>query len=200
MEPKVPSFSLGKDEKDHLVELLKRNHDIVLEKYELQKQRNDVLERTAVEKEKLYNEIKLENDQIANSNYKFQRSNEDLSNEKRIFETKVRALEQSLKQAQEDFRIMRVSHDKLDNQLKLTTEQLVMVEKSLEDFQVKKQMEVDLLSKEISSLTLKERDAKQKAYALERGLMEQSDMMRGFSQELDSRTRENEHLVSLLED
>lgn len=62
---------LGRDEKDHLVELLKRNHDIVLEKYELQRNRNDLLEKTANEKEKLYNEIKLENDQISNSNYKF---------------------------------------------------------------------------------------------------------------------------------
>jgi hypothetical protein len=44
------------------VELLKRNHDVVLEKYELQRQRNDSLEKTAIEKEKLYNEIKIEND------------------------------------------------------------------------------------------------------------------------------------------
>lgn len=53
---------IGRDEKERLVELLKRNHDIVLEKYELQKSRNDGLEKTAIEKEKLYNEIKIEND------------------------------------------------------------------------------------------------------------------------------------------
>jgi hypothetical protein len=41
---------------------MKRNHDIVLEKYELQKSRNDMLEKTAVEKEKLYHDIKQEND------------------------------------------------------------------------------------------------------------------------------------------
>ncbi len=64
---------LGRDEKDQLVELLKRNHDIVVEKYELQRQRNDTLEKTAIEREKLYNEIKIENDQLANSNYKLQR-------------------------------------------------------------------------------------------------------------------------------
>lgn len=44
---------------------MKRNHDIVLEKYELQKQRHDLLEKTAIDKEKLYNEIKSENDQLA---------------------------------------------------------------------------------------------------------------------------------------
>ncbi len=65
-------FGLGaatssqRDERDHLFELLKRNHDIMVDKYELQRQRNDTLEKTAIEKEKLYNEIKIENDHLAN--------------------------------------------------------------------------------------------------------------------------------------
>jgi hypothetical protein len=45
---------------------MKRNHDIVVEKYEMQRQRNESLEKNSNEKEKLYNEIKLENDQLAN--------------------------------------------------------------------------------------------------------------------------------------
>lgn len=53
---------LGSDERDKLVDLLKRNHDIVLEKYETQKFRQETLEKTAAEKEKLYNDIKAEND------------------------------------------------------------------------------------------------------------------------------------------
>lgn len=76
---------------------MKRNHDIVLEKYELQKQRQELLEKTAIDKEKLYNEIKQENDQLANQTYKLQRTNEDLLNEKRIFEAKIKNLEQALK-------------------------------------------------------------------------------------------------------
>lgn len=60
----------GYGEKNTLVELIKRNHDVVLEKYEIQRQRNELLEKTSFEKEKLYNEIKLENDGLANSNYK----------------------------------------------------------------------------------------------------------------------------------
>ena len=69
---------------------MKRNHDVVMEKYELQRQRNDILEKTTIEKEKLYNEIKIENDQLANNNYKLQRSNEDLGNEKKILESKLK--------------------------------------------------------------------------------------------------------------
>ena len=52
----------GKDERDHLVELLKRNHDVMVDKYEEQRQLNQMLDKNSSEKERLYNEIKLEND------------------------------------------------------------------------------------------------------------------------------------------
>lgn len=95
---------LGRDERERLVELLKRNHDIVLEKYEMQKSRNDGLEKTAIEKERLYNEIKIENDQLANKAYKLERNSEDLLNEKGILETKVRNLEANLRTQTEEAR------------------------------------------------------------------------------------------------
>ena len=93
-----PSSKLIRDERDHLVELMKRNHDIVVEKYEVQRQRNESLEKLAIEKEKLYNEIKIENDQISNNNYKLQRAIEDLLNEKRILEGKLKNSDSLLKQ------------------------------------------------------------------------------------------------------
>ena len=87
----------SRDERDQLVELLKRNHDIVVEKYEMQRQRNDGLEKAALEKERLYNEIKIENDHLANSNYKFQRATEDVINEKRIIDSKLKYSDAMLK-------------------------------------------------------------------------------------------------------
>ena len=51
-------------QKDQMVELLKRNHDILMEKYELFRNRNETLEKVALEKEKLYNEIKMSHDQL----------------------------------------------------------------------------------------------------------------------------------------
>ncbi len=56
-----------------------------------------MLEKVAVEKERLYNEIKLENDNLANSSYKLQRANEDMNNEKKISESKLKQLESNLK-------------------------------------------------------------------------------------------------------
>ena len=57
-----------------------------------------------------------------------------------------------------------------------------------------------MISKEVASLSLKEREARQRAYQLEGQAGETRDELRAVSQELDSRSRENEHLVQLLED
>ena len=76
---------------------MKRNHDIVVEKYEMLRVRNDTLERVTAEKEKLYNEIKIENDTLANSNYKLQRANDDLNNDKKILDSKLKNQDQQLR-------------------------------------------------------------------------------------------------------
>jgi hypothetical protein len=47
-----------------MVQLLKRNHDVLLEKYELFRARNESLERLAVEKESLYNDMKISADKL----------------------------------------------------------------------------------------------------------------------------------------
>lgn len=150
----------GRDERDHLMELLKRNHDVMVDKYEEQKQRNEMLEKTAIEKERLYHEIKLENDQLANQSYKLQRGNEEFANQQRILEAKLKNCEAILRQTQDESRQLRLAHEKADAANKLLSEQLDASKKTIEDISSKKHQETDILTKEISSLTLKERDAK----------------------------------------
>jgi len=57
-----------------------------------------------------------------------------------------------------------------------------------------------LLSKEISQLSLKEKDARQQLQWAENELNEMKDQLRTMTNELDTRTQENDHLISLLED
>jgi hypothetical protein len=52
-----------------MVEVLKRNHDTLMEKYELFRNRNEMLEKLAFEKEKLYNELKVTHDSLAQRLY-----------------------------------------------------------------------------------------------------------------------------------
>lgn len=55
-----------KIQKDKMVELLKRNHDVMMEKYETYRIRNEGLEKKALEKENLYVVVKGDNDKLAN--------------------------------------------------------------------------------------------------------------------------------------
>lgn len=61
-----------------MVELLKRNHDVLMEKYELFRARNESLEQVALEKEKLYNEMKVSHDQVSQKLFVLQKANEEL--------------------------------------------------------------------------------------------------------------------------
>ena len=66
----VLDFELNeKIQKDKMVELLKRNHDVMMEKYETYRVRNEGLEKKALEKENLYVVVKSDNDKLANSIY-----------------------------------------------------------------------------------------------------------------------------------
>ena len=58
-----------------------------------------MLEKTANEKERLYHEIKNELDQISADNHRIKRGNEEISNDKRILENKIKNIDIQLKQS-----------------------------------------------------------------------------------------------------
>lgn len=66
---KTGSYGKTAEEKDTaesqaMVELLRRNHDTMMLKYEQYRQRNEVLEKSTLDKEGLYLKIKTENDHL----------------------------------------------------------------------------------------------------------------------------------------
>jgi hypothetical protein len=74
--------------------------------------------------------------------------------------------------------LTRVQLDKVEATCKVTGEQLDNARHALEEVSVKKQQELDMLSKELSSLTIIARDSKQRAYQLEAQLTESRDELR----------------------
>ena len=95
---------------------------------------------------------------------------------------------------------MKAQKDKYEGQAKVLNEQLELVQNSHDGLSTKKANETDLLSKEINQLTLKERDVRQKLQRSENEVNEIKDQLRSMTTELDTRTQENDHLISLLED
>ena len=68
-DPKLDFEYADKVQRDKMVELLKRNHDVMMEKYEIYAERNKILEKKALEQEKLYVTMKAENEDLANQLY-----------------------------------------------------------------------------------------------------------------------------------
>lgn len=82
----------------------------------------------------------------------------------------------------------------------MVTDQLEMLQRSYEQIAGKKTTETDLLTKDLNLAAIRERDLRNRLTHLENELGDIKEQARTAIQELDLRTKENDHLVSLLED
>ena len=100
-----------KIEKDKMVELLKRNHDVMMEKYEVYSERNKMLEKKTLEKEQLYVSIKAENESMSHELYQIKRQAENFRQENQILESKFNTAESLSKQATEQANSLKVTKE-----------------------------------------------------------------------------------------
>ena len=105
-----------------MVELLKRNHDVMMEKYETYRVRNEALEKKALEKENLYVVIKGENDNLSNSVYQLKRGLEDLRQENQLPTSKHAAASAELKTASDKATALQQKTEQQEGQLVVVTE------------------------------------------------------------------------------
>ena len=82
----------------------------------------------------------------------------------------------------------------------MVTDQLELLQRSYEQISGKKTTETDLLTKDLNLAAIRERDLRNRLTHLENELGDIKEQARTAIQELDLRTKENDHLVSLLED
>jgi hypothetical protein len=75
-----------------------------------------------------------------------------------------------------------------------------MITKSHDQMGTQKTRETDLMQKELTQIGLREKELKQLYQQLNKNFNDCKDSLRYCAQELDTRTKENDHLVSLLED
>ena len=122
------SFEVGdRVQKDKMVELLKRNHDVMMEKYETYRQRNELLEKKALDKENLYVVIKGENDKLSNSVYQLKRQVEDLRQERQLLDSKYTSADSQLKSVMEKASSFQTKNEQIEGQMQVVSEQLELV-------------------------------------------------------------------------
>lgn len=88
---------------------------MVVEKYESYKIEYEKVRREYEESSKLYTEMKIENDKLADLNYQYQRQKEDAVNAKRILESKLRTAEEALSTAQDERRQFKAKSEQADS-------------------------------------------------------------------------------------
>lgn len=169
------------NESAQVVELLRRNHDTMLEKYEVYRQRNEMLEKSQLEKEQLYVRIKSENEHLADQVYGHKRVAEDLKQENTILKQKLYSAEQAAKTNGEQAIAFKISKEKFENSSKSLQEQLEMITRSHDELVTKKQKETDLMQRELNQLAVRERDAKNKLVHVDREFSECRDSLRHLS-------------------
>lgn len=115
-------------------------------------------------------------------------------------QVKLRKMEEGAKSKDEQIKTLRTQKEKFEGQSKVLSEQVTIIQQSHDDLLSKKAHEVDILSKEVSQVSMKERESRQVILMLENELTDVKDKLRSTTFELDTRTQENDHLISLLED
>ena len=116
----------------------------------------------AVEKEALYNEMKIDLDKTTQKLYRTQKSLEESQNQNEVLSLKVKSLEEGQKQRDEQIKTLKFQKEKFEGHSKVASEQLEMIQGSHEELSSKKAKEVELLSKEVTALSMKEKDTRQK--------------------------------------
>ena len=100
-----------KVEKDRMVELLKRNHDVMMEKYETYADRNKTLEKQTLEKEQLYISIKGENEALQHTLHQIRRDAENFRQENQILDSKFSTAESMCKKATEEAKSLKMTKE-----------------------------------------------------------------------------------------
>ena len=101
-------------QKDQMVTLLKRNHDVLLQKYETFRSQNQSLEKLAIEKENLYNEMKIESEKAQNKLYIVSKNFEEAKTKLEILEQKIRSLSEREKVKDDQIKDLKAAKDKFE--------------------------------------------------------------------------------------
>ena len=187
-------------EKDQMVSLLKKNLDNLMEKNHFLRNKSESSEKLLSEMDLQFTEMKAQNDQLSHQLNRVRKDHDEMKYIKESLQTQVFKVQESYKGSNEDMKTLKIQKDRYEGQAKVLGEQLEVIQQSYDELSTKKNGETDLLSKEINQLSLRDRESRQKLQWSENEVNELKDQIRSVTNELDTRTQENDHLISLLED
>ena len=189
-----------KNELQERLDLLSTENTLLLEQLEALKKRNEYLEVLAKERDETAEKYVYQFKQL-NTDYKnLQIIEEDIRSQKEIAEDKLKRTNERLGALEREREQQITDINKLQNELRIATQQANYFKKAYEDMDNKKTEEIEILVQDAHNVSIREKEIINKSMVQERELEEVKEQAFHYKREFESLRTECDTMLKIMED
>lgn len=189
-----------KNELQNRLDLQTTENTILLEKLDIFKKRNEILEAFAREKEEIAEKCVYENKSLKGELRNLQIIEEDVRAQKEIAEDKLKRANERLGTLEREREQQITDLNKLQNDVRITQQQAHYYRKAYEEMEVKKTEEIEILVQDAHNLSIREKEMSNKTMMQERELEEAKEQAFHYKREFESLRTECDNILKVMED
>ena len=190
----------GQKELTDLIEVLKKDHDVLVDQVQTLKCRNGHLEKVAADKEALFDTLKLEAEKAKSEMFKFKQEFDTVHGEKTIIENQVTILNEKLESETFERENVTTKEKKQDYELQQLRDNLHKFKTQYEDLGERKNVEVKSLNKEVDDLKLREREYRSKLEVQDQAIYDLEEDNRILKRDLAQTRGDCENMLNIMEE
>ena len=189
-----------KNELQSRLDLQTTENTILLEKLDIFKKRNELLEAFARDREETSDKSVYEVKQLRNDFRNLQIQEEDSRTSKEIAEEKLKRTTERLGYLEREREQQITVLMKLQNDFRITQQQAQYYRKAYEEMEAKKTEEIEILVQDAHNLSVREKEAANKTLMQERELEEAKEQAFHYKREFESLRTECDNILKVMED
>ena len=189
-----------KNELQSRLDLQTTENTILLEKLDIFKKRNELLEVFAREREETSDKSVYEVKQLRNELRNLQMQEEDSRTSKEIAEEKLKRTVERLGVLEREREQQITDLMKLQNDVRIIQQQAQYYKKAYEEMEAKKTEEIEILVQDAHNLSIREKEAANKTLMQERELEEAKEQAFHYKREFESLRTECDNILKVMED
>ena len=189
-----------KNELQSRLDLQTTENTILLEKLDIFKKRNELLEAFARDREETSDKSVYEVKQLRNDLRNLQIQEEDSRTSKEIAEEKFKRTTERLGYLEREREQQITDLMKMQNDLRIIQQQAQYYKKAYEEMEAKKTEEIEILVQDAHNLSTREKEAANKTLMQERELEEAKEQAFHYKREFESLRTECDNILKVMED
>lgn len=189
-----------KNELQNRLDLQTTENTILLEKLDVFKKRNELLEAFAREKEEIAEKCVYENKSLKGELRNLQIIEEDVRAQKEIAEDKLKRANERLGTLEREREQQITDLNRLTNDVRITQQQAHYYKKAYEEMENKKTEEIEILVQDAHNLSMREKEMSNKTMMQERELEEAKEQAFHYKREFESLRTECDNILKVMED